>query len=214
MTKKFLILLIGLLLPFAVSAQETPTQSFSSKPALPNKILPYKFSFELKPGDSGEDLVEVSNLSDQVTSFIIAGVDSSTNEKGQRTFLLATDEQKSVGQWIVPEFKEFTLGPKEKKTFSFKVNVPEGTPLGDYLGGVSVEAVNTGTMVKEGQVLKVNLRMVNHVKIKVTDDPQPIEKYPVTNPYMGIYFFASLAAFLAFLAYLGMSEVKKRRAKK
>lgn len=214
MLKKLLINIgLLLLLPAGVFAQDM-SQSFAAHPALPNKILPSKFSFEIKPGGTGEDLVEVINLSDRQTSFVVSGVDESINDKGQRTFLLATDEQKAVGLWIEPELKELTLAPQEKKTFKFKVTVPENTPMGDYLGGVSVEAVNAGEIKQDGQVLRINLRMVNHVRIKVTDSPQPIEKTPVNQPYTTIYFFASLAAFLAFLVYLSLTQVKKHRAKK
>lgn len=209
--------IIALMIPLIAIAQSGDIQQgVTSRPAVPNKINPYQFTMEIKPGESYTEVLEIQNSSNQKTVVQISGVDSGTNDTGSIAFKLSNEEQTEAGKWILPLQPTITMDPGQTIQTEFTVYVPTDTPLGDYLGGISVDVNNVGMTQKDGQNVMVNIRKIEKVNIKVTDNPQPIEKMPPPSiPWTYIYFGVSLAIFVGVLLYLFISKAKKgkKRAK-
>jgi len=215
MRKKLLFaLLLCFLFPAILYAQDT-NPGLTSKPAYPNKINPSQFSVELKPGSSTTETEAIINNSTQPVTYLLVGLDSYTDEKNEVHFRASTDTQKEAGLWLVPEQKNVTLQAGETGLVNFSIIVPPSAKLGSYLGGLGVEIENIGTMQKNGMNVAVNIRKVDRVNIKVTDNPQPIEKMPLPGlSWVQIYFYASLGVFILAVLIIGIIQIKKRRAKK
>lgn len=217
MNKYFTTAIISLMIPLIAIAQNGEvSQGVTSRPAFPNKINPFQFSMEIKPGDSYTEVLEIKNSSNQTTKVQISGVDSGTNAQGSVAFKLSTEEQTEAGKWIIPLQPQITLEGGQTAQTEFTVHVPKDALLGDYLAGISVDVNNIGTTQRDGQNVMVNIRKIEKVNIKVTDNPQPIEKLPPPSvPWTYIYFGVSLAIFLGVMLYLFISKAKKgkKRAK-
>lgn len=211
--KKLIATIIFLMLPLFVSAQNS--QTFSGKPTYPNKLLPYQFSMELKPGTAGTETITISNNSDKTSTYILSGVDSNINEKGETNFRLGTDAQSDAGAWIGIQ-SSIEVPAKSEKQIDFTVNAPKDAAKKDYLAGISVESKGVNVVQKDGQNISVNLRNVLKVNIKVTDTPQPVEKAPnplltPTNIYLGI----SVLLFVGVCIFLVVTQLgKKHKSKK
>jgi hypothetical protein len=185
--------------------------SISTYPAFPNKINSSQFTVELKPGSSATETVEIVNNSVSPIKYVLSGVDFI--EKGN--YKTSTDPQTEAGLWIVPENKSVTLESEEKARINFSVVVPENAELKDYKAGLSIEVQNIGTTKKNGMNLAVNLRKVETVNIKVTNDPKPIEKMPPPSlPWTKIYLGVSIGVFSLAALYLIVSQLKKHHARK
>jgi hypothetical protein len=220
MIKKNLLLLILLVsLPFSALAQPVETkQGVYSKPAFPNKENPFQFSMEIRPGEAQTETLEIKNESTDTATIKIYGTDSGTNDKGSLAFKLSTEKQSEAGRWITPLQPNINLEPDQSINTEFTVLIPPDTEPGEYLGGISVEISNIGTQTNEsGGKVQVNIRKIEKVYIKVTDNPQPIEKMPPPSiPWKYYYFGGSAGIFILAITYLFISKAKKgkKEAKK
>lgn len=214
--KTLLIIASVLILPMTGLAQVTP--SFSAYPLSPNKILPSQFSFEVRPGEtSNQDILEISNNADSESTFTIAGVDPVQNKKGDLSFKLSSDQQEGSGNWIVPEEKEIILAPHTKHDVKFQIIAPLDTKLGDYFAGIEAQQITTSQVkTAEGINVNVNLRILNKVNIKVTDNPHPIEKAPASNMFTPtqLYLYGSMGLFVIVIGYFLVQATRKHKAKK
>ena len=207
---KVLITLFAIILPLISCT--SPTTDFQKRgitayPASPNIEKPSQFSLEIKPGETKEESFKIENNYDNNFIVHIFGVDSFVNNKDETVFKLSSEEQSSTGKWIIPTQQKITLEPGKNIEQNFTISVPKDAELGEYLGGLSVETKNISN--KEGGV-RINLRKVLKVNIKVTDDPQPIEKMPPPSPpWQYIYLGASIALFIGVMVYLFISKAKK-----
>jgi hypothetical protein len=205
---------ICLLIGNSVSA-ETPKFSISSKPAFPNKFEPERFRVELAPGTSTQETLKLINPTDNSLQYLLTGVDQMNDDKEKPSFRLSTDTQTGAGLWIIPESRKVTLGPRETALINFSILVPQDAAPKDYLAGLSIEIQNVGTSKQKGLDVSVSIRKVERINIKVTHDPQPVEKMPPPSiPWTQIYFLVSLGIFILAVLYIGFSQLKKHRAKR
>lgn len=184
--------------------------TFNFTIANPNTVEPKRFIFEIKPGEKAEDYVFVKNASDVPLKFVLYGSDGTRTAQG--SFAVETDEQSAdeVGKWITFEEKELMLQPGEGKKVKFRVEVPVGTPEGTYSGGVSAEKSKADT---NNANIIIAVRIALRVDVKVTGDPQPVEKkyaYVDENPFFQVYFWASLGLFVLSAGALGWSYFKEK----
>ncbi len=215
--RKNILLPVLVLLTLAPQLCLAQAMSVTSRPANIYKVSPYEFTAEIKPGESAVDTVLITNSTDQPTTITLTGVDPFTNQEGKTSYKLSTDTQTDAGLWIVPEQKTVEIAPKQQAKVNFTISVPAGTELKNYLAGISVDVKSIASFNdKNGQQVRINVRKIEKVNIKVTDNPQPVEimTYQGAISWAQIYLWSSLGIFVLALAIILFTQIKKRRLKK
>lgn len=120
-----------LLVPSAATAAG-PT--FSLKPA-PETETGY-FVLSGKAGQTLHQKVVVTNAGGGAGSTRLDAVDATTGATSGAVYLARGKPKRSVGGWIRLGKKALTMEGNESQVVSFSVKIPEGTPPGQYLGGL------------------------------------------------------------------------------
>jgi len=191
--------------------QQLNNDNFNFVIANPNTVDPKKFLFEINPGQSARDSVLVKNNCDVPLKFNLYGADETRSAQGSFALKTKSEPAMTVGKWINFDEKEFTLAPGETKRAYFSVNIPAGTPEATYSGGVAAEKTSADT--KNPNVI-IAVRIGIRVDVKVTSNPQPIQKKyteVTSNPLFQAYFLASLALFIGSAILLGWTYLKGKK---
>ncbi len=124
-----------------MSALALSTGSMGILPAHPDPSIPLSsswFLYEVDPGATIEDAVQISNPGDKSTKLKLEGLDAGMNDDGGFGLASSSEENEDIGKWITLESSEISLAPKEKKIVKFTVNVPLDADVGDHIGGLAV----------------------------------------------------------------------------
>lgn len=189
---------------------------FSAEPAFPNKINSPYFTFELKPGTSTTETIKITNTAEESTTFKIDAVDSMTTTEGKTGFKVAGQNQANFGKWVTIKEPEITLNPSEEKIVEFQIDIPTDASLGDYIGAVTVTTFAGTKENVDNSKMNIGISQRFAVKsfLKVTDNPQIIEKAANTNSKTGWaqYYFLGSAGIFAIA--LGIILAKSGRKSK
>ncbi len=204
-----LTITITSVLAFSATALATNGEGFTIVSANPNTINPRRFIFELKPGDSIDDFVEVQNLAGHEETFLLYGADPTFSAQGTPAYKTRQAGGNGEGQWIKFEESEIKMTPNEKRIVRFTLQIPESAPKGDYRAGIAMEKAAHQSTAQPG--ISIATRIILHAEIKVTDNPHAIPKQDgtlvtngkVTTPqeaqkadWRAAYFWISLVLFI------------------
>lgn len=204
-----LAVIISSVLSFSAVALATNGEGFTIVSANPNTINPRRFIFELKPGDSVDDFVEVQNLSSEPKNFLLYGADPTFSAQGTPAYKTRQAGGNGEGRWITFEEPEITLAANEKRILRFTVKVPETIAKGDYRAGIAMEKAAEQSQNQPG--ISIATRIILHTEIKVTDNPKAVPHVDgtvsigetVTTPeaaqkadWRTFYFWISFALFI------------------
>lgn len=126
-----------------------------------------RYTFELKPGETGEDVVFVTNRAEEPAIFTLYGADGINTAEGNFTIKTAQQSQSSVGTWIQFERKQIELQPGVQTKIPFKVIVPESAPPGTYGGGIAI-SFQTASDAEKEKLAEQNTNGGNSMGYKVT----------------------------------------------
>lgn len=216
MIKKLLAfnLFILSLLSFSAVALASNGEGFTIVSANPNTINPRRFIFEVKPGQSVEDFVEVQNMAESPETFLLYGADPTFSAQGTPAYKTRQAGGNGEGKWILFDEPQVTLEPNEKRIVRFTLQIPENAPKGDYRAGIAMEKAARPSATQPG--ISIATRIILHAEIKVTDSPRAIphadgtvsigetEITPTKQAdWRTIYFWISLVLFIcSFIALL------------
>ena len=202
--------LISLLLSQTASAQNLST-SFAAEPASKNAVAPSIFMYEAKPGTTIEDDILVKNINDKPRTLTLYPADGFNDDEGKPAFKTYGEEMAEIGAWVETDSEVYEFEPQETKKIHFRITIPEGTEEKDYKGGFALEQkFNTGAPVQTA------LRIMKNIEIKVTQDPQEIPRFTPTEETQNqptIFFWVTLGIFIASMAYVLLTRVKKHEKK-
>ena len=136
--------------------------------------------YEMKPGDTMDDAVVISNLGTEEITLQLYPVDEekASNASAESFALSSLDkEQTTIGKWIKLNESEVTLKSGEKKNVSFTLSLPANVQKEvTYAGGiVATAAVKSSTDTsgkKNAQVINIATRSGLRVYLKATDTPK------------------------------------------
>lgn len=209
----FLLGLFAITMPLTALAQEQTSQephpSFTTEPAYPNTLVPYKIIAEVKPGETYEDAVLLQNNMDYEMELFNDGADAFTNEKGETEYTTDGAAERLFHNWTSIEEKT-VLAPGEAKIVRFSVKIPEETEFKTYKGGITTKLVGE----QKGNFI-TSYRIVTPIEITVTDEPKEIPKRKTlqTNAFQPTpYLWVSLVIFVASGAYY-LSANRKEKSK-
>jgi hypothetical protein len=234
-----LIAIIGLAgTAFAQTATQTPpTQAATQTPPAQTLSIPednegftmvpanfseknnYKFNFELKPGQTGENYVAIKNYSNQPADFLLYAANSTLSNQGTIAYKTRYEMGSGTADWVKFESPTITLKALETKIIKFTVTVPANAKMGDYKFGIAMEKQKKDT---NNASVTIASRLILHGTLKVTETPKVIAKTAqpnveiktVTPLWKTYYFWISFVLFIISLGLLVWSTLHERKKPK
>ncbi|MBD3327747.1 DUF916 domain-containing protein [Candidatus Peregrinibacteria bacterium] len=205
MQKKRIILAILISIPLITHAQDI---DFTVQITNPNIEKPKVYVMEAKPGTQINEQITINNLEAKKNTFILNGADSTESIEGNIAYKPSNSEMTELGAWItVPS--EVTIPAQSSKVIDFSVNIPDNTDYKDIKGAI---AITKKVFHNENADIKFNYRIAQPIELKVTDDPQKIEKQFKTTPTL--FFWITIAIFLGSIIYLVILQINAKKNKK
>ncbi len=171
--KKFLLLLVLALTLSIVPATANALEygGLGGKPANPredNERSSSIFIYELKPGESYKDGVEVANNTGETKTIQVGHVDSAAASDGSFACAQESEDRVDVGSWITLDKSSVTLKTGEKEVVDFTIKVPENASVGEHSGCVTIQALKETTATSGGVVL--SFRSAIRVSVTIPGD--------------------------------------------
>ena len=126
------------------------------------------FRFDVPPGDSVEDAVELTNFSAQEVTFTLQAADGVVSESGTFDILRPGEENEAAGQWIELDQQEVTVGADESVSVPFTLTVPENATPGDQPAGIAASV-----SADEGDDVSMVSRVGTRIHLRVDGDVMP-----------------------------------------
>lgn len=126
------------------------------------------FRFDVPPGESVEDAVELTNFSDEEATFTLQAADGVVSESGTFDILRPGEENEAAGQWIELDQQEVTVPADESVTVPFTMTIPDNATPGDQPAGIAA-SVSAGEDENVSMVSRVGAR----IHLRVDGDIMP-----------------------------------------
>lgn len=208
-------------LSIANTVQGLAFEGFEVVPTDPAVESPNGYYFEIKPGDTINDSLDIRNTSDKTINVRVYATDTEINNQDQTVLKAYNTKRSDFGNWVSFDGeieKNFSINPNEAKRINFTVNLPTDKALGKYYGGIMAENLGTeGKELESNVVIKTNARIGLFTKLIATDSPQPVLKQSqVTHsqpptPWTQIYFYVSLGLFVLVVGGFAVNALLKRK---
>lgn len=157
-----------------------PTTAFAveyggvgGRPANPREDNPRSqsiFIYELNPGDSYEDGVQVFNNTTERRTVQLNAVDSAIASDGAFACAQNMEKKVDVGSWITLEKSSVTLDPGKNEVVDFKVVVPEDADVGEHSGCIAMQDANTTSSSQTQGGVVLTFRSAIRVAVTVPGD--------------------------------------------
>lgn len=182
--------------PDATAAAEAYDQSFrwSVAPANPEGETSRSFFvYDVRPGQSIEDWVAVTNYGDEPMTFKVYGTDAFNTEDGSFALLEAGEEPRLAGTWLEfdPADSVVDVEPGETRVIPLTMVIPDNAEPGDHAAGVVISVAHDA-IDAQGQLVRVDRRIAARVYLRVEGPARPALQveavhvdydYPWWNPF-------------------------------
>jgi len=154
MKKKFIIFILALLASsglLAGTSKAVNTGTVGILPAYPDPTVPYSNSwciYNLDLGQSKRDAVRVLNNRPETTVVKLYAVDAVTTTDGSFAPLGEDEAKKDLGSWIKLGANEVEVPPNSEKLVPFEVSIPKNADVGDHMGAIVMQEIETGTNIQ------------------------------------------------------------------
>lgn len=126
------------------------------------------FRFDVPPGETVEDAVELTNFSADEATFTLQAADGVVSDSGTFDILRPGEENEAAGQWIELDQQEVTVPADDSVTVPFSITVPENATPGDQPAGIAA-SVSAG----EGEDVSMVSRVGARIHLRVDGDIMP-----------------------------------------
>lgn len=176
-----------LALPAAADGEEAPPTVWSLTPAPQDEEDDrVSFRFDVPPGETAEDAVELTNFSAQEATFTLEAADGVVSDSGVFDILRPGEENEAAGQWIELDQQEVTVPADETVTVPFTLTVPENATPGDQPAGIAA-SVSTGDSEDVSMVSRVgtriHLRVDGEIEPTLAVNDMDVEYHQNWNPF-------------------------------
>lgn len=136
------------------------------------------FIFNLGPGESAEDYVEVFNYTEESQRLLIHAYDSEPSNIGAFALTGSNNIQTGIGKWVKVEQEEIEIPAGESRAVKFTITIPQDANVGEHSGAITAQTTQYKAIVGfTGAAIgtRVGARIYNTVpgdivkKIKITD---------------------------------------------
>ncbi|MET3905249.1 DUF916 domain-containing protein [Paenarthrobacter sp. 4246] len=130
------------------------------------------FHLSLHPGAATEATAVVSNHTSSPVTLLTYPVDGENTVQGTFAMAAQSTPREGVGAWVELEAERITVPANTQLKVPFRLTVPEGTPPGDYAGGLIIQsptvegkttAVNGDTAVRLDTIQRQGVRIYLNV---------------------------------------------------
>jgi hypothetical protein len=130
------------------------------------------FVYSVSPGQTINDKVSVSNLSDRAQTFRVYATDAFNTADGSFTLLTADKTATGLGRWVT--FREGAYRIKAGRTIQvpFTLKVPHDATPGDHGGGIIASLTQQQTTA-QGQRVNVDRRVAARVYLRADGPVAP-----------------------------------------
>ncbi len=127
------------------------------------------FVYTLAPGATAAGAVIVSNVGSATGTVKLFAADATTGRTTGTVY--ETDKQPThAGAWVALSSTAVTLAPGGHEQVSFTVHVPEGTPAGQWVGGIVAETARHVTNSGPSQKARVQIKVRDLTIVAVEAD--------------------------------------------
>lgn len=147
MKRVILSTILALLLAvIPVATQAVEYGGIGGRPANPRADNPRSqsiFVYELEPGESYSDGVEVFNNTDQTRTIQIGSVDSSLASDGAFACAQEAEPKVDVGSWVELASRSVTIPAGDSQVVDFTITVPKDASVGEHSGCITIQDTQT-----------------------------------------------------------------------
>jgi len=151
-----------------ISAMAVEYGGVGAKPANPRSDNPRSssiFIYELKPGQTYNDGVEVFNSTEQDRTIELTAVDSILASDGAFSCAQNAESKVDVGKWITLKSNSVSVPAGKSKVVDFTVSVPKDADVGEHSGCVTVQDSKKQSSSESGGVV---LTFRSAIRVAVT----------------------------------------------
>ena len=132
------------------------------------------FVHDVKPGQTIEDWVAITNYGEEPMTFSVYGTDAFNTPDGSFALLPADEEPALAGTWIEIPREDQTVEVKggETRVIPFTITVPDNAEPGDHAAGV-IASVSHDALNAQGQLVRVDRRIAARVYLRVDGPVRP-----------------------------------------
>lgn len=179
-------IILSTLLAFVISLIPVATMAVEyggvgGRPANPREDNPRSssiFIYELEPGQTYDDGVEVFNNTDQDRTIELAAVDSVLANDGAFSCAQNSESKVDVGKWITLDSETVTVAAGKSKVVNFTVTVPEDASVGEHSGCVTIQDTQKQASPEQGGVV---LTFRSAIRVAVTIPGDIVKAVTVSN---------------------------------
>lgn len=130
------------------------------------------FELKLKPGESFDGQILVTNASKDFVRLKVDSVDGLTGQTSGTVYANRTDDRLETSRWIRPKKKALRLDGASSRTLGFHLHVPDDARPGDHVGAVAFQRILNPK--KEGNFsVRQVLRVAVAIQIRVEGPAEP-----------------------------------------
>lgn len=173
MKKLFLTLVFALVIGIVPStASAVEYGGVGGRPANPRADNPRTesiFIYELQPGESFEDEVEIFNNTEQDRVIGVGAVDSAPASDGAFACAQEASPKVSVGSWIELDATTVSVPAGDSRLVGFTVTAPEDASVGEQSGCITIQDTNQQPAEARGGIV-LTFRSAIRVAVTVPGD--------------------------------------------
>lgn len=161
----------ALLLALTLAAPAEATSGWSASPATPDgerSNRPY-LVYDIAPGERIGDHVVVANTGDEPIELEVYATDAFSDEAARFSLLTAAEQPDGAGRWLRTGVDHVRVPVGERRLIPVSLEVPRGTPAGDYVAGVVTSATRS-VRDENGAAVLLDSRLAVRVYLRVSGD--------------------------------------------
>lgn len=170
-----LVILVVIALMVGPDADAAGTNGWAVEPSGPDGPGRRSvFVYDMKPGQSLQDTVAVTNATDQTLRIELYPRDAlSTTESGAVAYQQKAEPPVDAGAWIALAVSEYVLPPGTRADIAFTITVPGDAAPGDHVAGIIGGTVSSPEADPSAPGVQVEQRIAARVYIRVDGPVTP-----------------------------------------
>ncbi len=199
--------------PAAGSTQASTPDKFMLYPVDPNTVNPHFLIYEMKPGEEFTEKMFLKNFTPEEKNFTLYVTDRLVEQNGDHKVIVFKNdnEEREMPKWITVTPDKTAVKSQDEVPVTVHIKIPADAKMGDYEGGIAVVKIEPSKTMKN---ISIAVRYVIDVRIKVTDNPQHIERYSEVKSGPTLYFYLSILLFGGSVGYYFFATHKEKKRKK
>ena len=142
-----IILMAAFSLIAPLVARAVNTNTVGILPANPDPNVQFSnawFIYNLDLGQEKADGIRVINNKNETVVVRLYPVDAAATSDGSFALMPEDADRTGVGNWVKLAVNEIEIPPQTEKTVPFTFSVPQNADVGDHMGGIVMQEIETG----------------------------------------------------------------------